>query len=316
MHKNNLTNPEHHDPDNFMYIVHGIMGCSGCVDEPIPTVPDVKLDLGEINFGTADISDISKIDLTTFYECIGNFSYDAKYFIDGGMSQTSNISNALRKVQDPNDFYSASLVGRLSQERMRRIFGSWGDRDISQLATFGTFGLILQPEDTDVWIAWDNDIGTPDDKEKRRDFAHKHKGKKKSWIDLLQTPLSYSKQASYNELVINGNPNTSIVGLFYTSIDEKSESTGKHLAQRTMDLLKRHLPVIPIPLVEDEEDQSENPETREKMRELRHLQMTCRLYESQEEFEHYFERFRQHGIQSLDFSNMKKSARFIPKKEK
>ncbi len=307
MYKCHLTNPEQHDPDNFIYIVHGVMNYSGCVDTLVPAGLDAKFDFdssgcvdepvsagldAKIDLSTADLS---KIDFTKFYENINNYSYNEICPNNGGVSQISSINHALRRIQDPDDFYSASLVGRLSQDRMKQVFGSWRDRDISQLATFGNFGFILQPEDQDVWVAWDNDIGTPHDKDKRREFAHKHRGKKKSWIDLLQTPLSYSRDASYNELVINGNPNTPVVGVFYLVMNEKSEIEGKRLAQITMALLKRQLPVVPVPWVKDEENQSEDPEIKEKRRELRGLQMTFQLRQSALEFENYWKQFQKYG---------------------
>ena len=185
---------------------------------------------------------------------------------------------ALQKVRNFRDFYSASLVGKLDSSRAKETL-DWSNGELSQLATFGNLGLIIKPEDTDVWVAWNSDIGTPGCKEERIPFVQKHKGKRKSVYDLMTDALKVSNPSvSYNELVIQGNPNVDITGLFYkTPCRSKLERQIKTVSQIVMDALKEELPIIEIPEPVNAKEYDEDPKIREQEKHLDSLRDSIAL---------------------------------------
>lgn len=244
----NLTNPKLHDPANFVYIVHGIM------DYGPYLLKNKKSSLEGIEIDLTEISDVVK------------------------------MHYVLQKIRDPEDFYSASLVGRLSASRAKEIL-SWGGGELSHLATFGNFGFIMKPEDTDIWVAWHSDIGVPRDKQERKEFAQKFQGRKKSVYDLMTKPLEQSNSdVTHNELLIKGNPSVEIVGLFYKSFGKKSERKGKISAQIALDTLKKEIPIIRIPGYVGVKKYDKDPKIREQEKHLDSLRDSIALSQALLEF--------------------------------
>jgi hypothetical protein len=228
-----LTDPAKHDPDNFIYLVHGVM------------------DYQQLSSNTSNPS--------------------------------ANIIKSLKRIRDSEDFYSASLVGKLTASRAKETT-DWCGGELSQLATFGRFGFILEPKDLDIWIAWNCDLGTPHDQEKRREFANKYRGRRKDVLDLLANPIGMSDGVNFNELVINGNQNTNIAGVFYKTTNKKTETEGKNLAQIAMDLLGKQLPVVVLHETIKLKEYDGDPKTQELQRELEGMRDILALQMSVREF--------------------------------
>jgi len=227
MFKIKLTDPKEHNPEDFVYLVHGLHNWHG--DE--------------------------------------KFSFD-------------QIQDRISNVQDPTQFYRASMIGHLDEEAAKKRFIYHGK--ISQLATFGNVGLILNPaHDGLVYVAWNCDLGSPGDHEELKKFAEKHKDKVRAPFSLLIETIEH-EYVKYNEMIVKGHPDTEVQGVFYQGLNQETEKEGKRLADIVSGVCKREIPVIGLPFKKKVD--SSNPEEREVQQELDILELQLQILQIKAEF--------------------------------
>ncbi len=165
---------------------------------------------------------------------------------DGNGVPFSSVRDKIGKIKDPNQFYSASLIGSLDAESAKRRLGY--EREVCQLGTFGHVGLVLNPAADDiVYVAWNCDIGSPDDSKELEGFAVQHKGKILSPCVLL-TDTRGNASVKYNEMIVRGDENTDITGVFYrTDFWESGRSDGERLRENVREVLQEEVPFIELP---------------------------------------------------------------------
>jgi RimJ/RimL family protein N-acetyltransferase len=174
------------------------------------------------------------------------------------------------KIKDPNLFYRASMVGVLSPEAVKQRFGS--QEEVYQVSTYNLFGLVLDPASDDiVHIAWNCDLGSPLEPRKLEQFVKEHEGKRRDLFTLLA-----NTREGYNELIIRGDEETKVVGVFYSPIDvEYFDSKAKVKSEILRDVVSefagRELPLVEIPptrkRVYTPEEQRRNREEYRKAKE-------------------------------------------------
>lgn len=201
-----LTDPNEHNPENFVYLVHGIL--------------------------------------------------------DGGNGiNPYEIERRTERVKDPDQFYRASMVACLDKKTAIEKL-SYHD-DIHQIATFGNVGIIIDPTDNGlVQIAWNCDLGSPVDPEELRKYVEEHKGKIKNPFGLLTQTLK-NPLYNYNELILKGDKETEIKGVFYREGDIESHRKAGLLAGVVHRLYQVEIPVIGLPPNKRPDYDNVNPQDRE-----------------------------------------------------
>lgn len=168
-------------------------------------------------------------------------------------SSQSLITDTIARLRSPTKFFSASLVGKLDAQSAKEKLGY--DGIVFQTDTCGLAGLIVEPHtDDDIWIAWNCDIGSARPSEDYfRKFASEHQGKVRSPLTLL-TRADGILAIYWNELVLQGNPQIRIAGVFYPATDLQSswgKNYGKLLAQVVSELEGKEIPLIELPSPQD-----------------------------------------------------------------
>lgn len=180
MYREILTNPKRHNPDNFIYLVHGMMG----EDE--------------------------------------NYSFQI-------------VKETINKIKDPAQFYRASLICNLKPENTKE--------KIVQLGIFGLVGFIINPMVEElIQIAWNCDLGGPEDQESLRYYVEIHKGK------IRQPSTLLTETREHNELIVKGDKKTSIRGVFYKDVSKEAEKIGESLERKARKILRHKIPIVKIPL--------------------------------------------------------------------
>ncbi len=205
-----LTNPKEHDPNNFIYLVHGI------------------------NNGINSIMNEETIKKVT-------------------------------RIKNPNEYYRASLVGKLNEETAKEMFGL--NQEIYQIGTYTNIGLIIKPpNDSIIQIAWNCDIGSPLNQEELKCFVKKHRGKIKYPLELLIGTKNSPNEPliNYNEIILKGDPNTRIVGIFYRqSLILKDE--GERLRRIVSKVIKENVSLIELPIAKSKNyNRIKDPEERKR----------------------------------------------------
>ncbi len=170
------------------------------------------------------------------------------YLVHGiNYDKTANeIEQILSRINTPGCFYSASLIGKLSKDKALRLLDY--PHEINQTYTFGLIGFIVQPEkDEDIYIAWNCDIGSPLEPSELKEFARKHRGKKKSIVKLLTNAVGI-KYIRYNELILQGSEDTKISGIFYREgLNEIGKEKLSLLTEVIEDFTKSKIPIVALP---------------------------------------------------------------------
>jgi len=144
------------------------------------------------------------------------------------------------RILTPGQFYSGSLVGHLDEADAKQVLRYHGG-NVHQTSTFGKYGFIINPSEEAIRIAWNHDLGRPFPDE-LPDYMKRNDGKIKSPIRLLtQVPKD-----SYSEIVLEGNKNSKIQGVFYkvTDLDNKDIVFSKRWRAKALqlaDLVSRQL---------------------------------------------------------------------------
>lgn len=150
------------------------------------------------------------------------------------------VKKQVDMLTKPGSYYHCSLVGQLDEMSASRTFGF--SRPIRQTGIYGLVALILKiSSDVPIQIAWNTDLGSPSDYTRLKEFVRDNKGKLRTPLELLaKIPKSYN---SYNELILEGNPETKIMGIVFTK-----HRDSKEMAERLFSLVNLELPLITIPL--------------------------------------------------------------------
>lgn len=153
-----------------------------------------------------------------------------------------DVEERLTRLRNPDIFYRASLIGKLPEETAKQKFGYHGN--IAQTDTFGIEGFIVRPPLDDlIAIAWNSDIGSPHNGEGLKEFVLEHRGKVKAPFYLLTQTIGLAR-ARYNELIIQGHPETEVQAAFWNKGCPKSSTIVHELTQQA---LGRELPLIELP---------------------------------------------------------------------
>jgi hypothetical protein len=104
------------------------------------------------------------------------------------------LQSRMYTLTTPGEFYSASLIGRIGA--------------VEHTDTFTTYGLIVRPPESSIYVAWNCDLGT---KDKKAEVAMKNRGRVMSPHILLR------ESVGHNEVLAEGNPLTKVEGVFCKS---------------------------------------------------------------------------------------------------
>jgi|TARA_Y100000310_G_C20605398_1_gene775225 hypothetical protein len=157
-----------------------------------------------------------------------------------------DVEQKINRIKDPEGFYRGSLIGRLEAETAKEKI-HWHGGPVSQTATFGNQGLILDPSSDDiVYIAWNCDLGSPWQNGEFKEWIMQHKGKKKDPLDLLTHSVGPS-WANYNEMALRGDPATNVSGVFYVDLDDRAAFEGRLLQEMVSVLKGQDVPIIALP---------------------------------------------------------------------
>jgi hypothetical protein len=201
------------------------------------------------------------------------------------------MKSKVNRVRDPNRFYRASIIASLNGEAARQRIG-WCGGDVHQLGTFGNVGVMVDPaHDGLVQIAWNCDLGSPLDSKELEKFIKEHRGKIKYPLTLL-TKTQGPDDIKYNELILKGDKNTSVKGVFFKPQDSKTEYRGRQLGEVVSELMKNQVPVIELPVAPIKNyGDIKDPKERETMRTLDNLRLQNEIMQAHLEF-HRPELFR------------------------
>jgi len=189
-----LTDPAHHDPENFCYIVHGI--------NPVSVLDLFKL------------------------------TPEQQYAVFA-----EELEWKIKSFTNPRLFYNASLVGILEGAAHTR--------------TFSPFGVIIAPPYEDsVVIAASRDLGSPTNYFVRalgentdfEEFVERFRGYHRPVNELLHG-------RNYNHLILQGDPDTRIAGVYYTRFDQVLDDVGVMWGKTAEKIVGRSLPVAGLPFL-------------------------------------------------------------------
>lgn len=123
------------------------------------------------------------------------------------------LNRRIDNLYNPNFHYCASLIGIFEKS------------EIYQVGTFRNKGLILKPDPQYIRIAWLQEVGSPIEEKQLEKWLDKHDGKILDPYEILEKTHDI-----YNQLVLTGNPNLEIQGIFYT--DEARKSSVEKFSNR------------------------------------------------------------------------------------
>lgn len=198
---------------------------------------------------------------------------------------SKEMKDKVNLIRDPNQFYRASMIAHLNAEAAKKRI-NWHGGEVYQMGTFGKVGLIVDPAyDSLVQIAWNCDLESPCDQKELEKFVQKHKGKIRCPLILL-TNTDGLDDIKYNELILKGDENTSVKGVFFKPQDSKTENKGKQLREIVSELMQNEVPLIelPLPLPIKNYDNIKNLEKREMTKRLDDLIAQSKIHQLHLEF--------------------------------
>lgn len=223
-----------------------------------------------------------------------NFIYLVHGILDwnGNGISSHELREKLKRINDPNQFYRASLIAHLNEGSARKRFGYHGE--ITQSGTFGDIGVILNPvNEESLYIAWNCDLGSPWDPVQLKEYAQKHRGKRKYPLALLTQTVGPS-DIKYNELILQGDEDTLVQGVFFREDDVKTKDKARMLTNIACEISQKDLPAIelspyPKPFYESISD----PKEREIAIQCEVLRTSSEIMQAQKEFRDFWERKRE-----------------------
>jgi hypothetical protein len=155
------------------------------------------------------------------------------------------LERKLENLKSPGLFYRSSMVGVMPPEKVEKL--GWGNQKIFQVGTYGNCGFVMDYSDVAenvIKIAWNSDIGSPNDQAKLGAYVAKHQYKIKYPFTLLTQTVG-EPSIKYNELIAEGHEKTKIGGVFY-----RGPTKGKALGviENLEGLLGESLPLVELPL--------------------------------------------------------------------
>ncbi len=215
-----------------------------------------------------------------------DFIYLVHSFLDwnGNGISHQEMEDKVNRVRDPNQFYRASIIAHLDGESAKQKIG-WYGGEVYQMGTFGNIGIIVDPAyDGLVQIAWNCDIGSPWDPNDLKKYVQEHKGKIRYPLTLL-TQTKGDDSIKYNELILKGDTQTSVKGVFFRPMDSKTEYKGRQLGAVVSEIMQTEIPVIELPAPSIEKyDDIKDPKEREMMRTCKNLQAQNEIMQTNLEF--------------------------------
>lgn len=157
------------------------------------------------------------------------------------------IEEKVRRIFDPNQFYNGSLIARMTPPSAKVRLG-WSEGDIAQTRAFSNLGLIIAPSSEDlIYVAWNCELGSPLDPAELKDFAIKHRGKKRHIINLLTNVFGcpYIPNSGYNHIIMRGDTTTNIRGIYCVETINKTEV--ESLNDIIEKVTGRKVPIIAFP---------------------------------------------------------------------
>lgn len=169
-----------------------------------------------------------------------NFIYITHGVISGGGRPRKDVVEyAVSKIKNHEEFYRASLIGKLTAENAKKLLGY--DGSVSRIAPFGPEGLIVEPQNDDaIQIAWSHDLSSPKHPQ-YSEWVKSHKGKIKTPLDILTYTL-----IGHNEMALRGDTKTNIAGVFYVAISPKIP-VRRELADIVSEIEGQEIPLVPLP---------------------------------------------------------------------
>ena len=215
-----------------------------------------------------------------------DFIYIVHGFMPRGKEPPEFMARKVDRIFDEDKFFCASMIGNLSEENAKKRFG-YG-RKIAQTGNFGGYGLILRPEDENVYVAWNSDIGSPTDEERLNKFALKNKYKRKTPFELL-TETPDLKGLKYNEMIIRGSKGNKVEGVFYQD-GWKGVEEGNHEELKSIlsKIYETELPLVELPEFKNSYDVPEGVD-EDTWRRVNVLSTQSQIMQSQIEFDNYWE---------------------------
>ena len=214
-----------------------------------------------------------------------DFIYLVYSLIDlhGNSISPQKMRDKVNRVRDPNQFYSASMIAHLDKESAKKRIGYI--REVYQIGTFGDIGIIVDPAYNDlVKIAWNCDLGSPLDPKELENFVQEHKGKIKNPLTLL-TQTRGPAGFKYNELILKGDENTVVKGVFFKPQYSRTEYEGKQLGAIVSEIMQSEVPIIELPATPiNNYDNIKDPKEREKRRALDDIKSQSESMEAHLEF--------------------------------
>jgi len=194
------------------------------------------------------------------------------------------LKRRIERIKNPYMFYSGSLIGCLDEEATKRRLIHY--QKVNQTGTFGDVGLILNPAEEDIYVAWNCDLGSPTETKSLNDFAIKNRGKIKTPFELLTKTVG-PENLKCNELVLHGNPGREIQGVFVRG--KRGIDKAASLAELVNMRENKDIPIIHLPeYSEDSYNKIVDPIEREEYRQLSFLQTQCEIMQASQEFRDFY----------------------------
>lgn len=174
------------------------------------------------------------------------------------------IRQRISRAIDPNRFYSASLIGRLSPKAAEERFG-YREGEIDRQVIYGGMGVVIDIlGDEVIYMASHKDLGVPMHPDELREYAMAHRGEIEDPLTLLAKKLDRVGEhpLRYNELVVRGHQDSRIRALVQCNEDpsegdakkspysrERSrlDEEGRLIGDVACDIAGEDLPLIDLP---------------------------------------------------------------------
>lgn len=216
-----------------------------------------------------------------------DFIYIVHGFVPRGEEVVTKelMARKVDRIKDEDKFFSASMIGCLSEENAKKRFGC--RKEIRQIGNFGGYGLIIRPADENVYVAWNCDIGSPTDEERLKRFAYENKNKRKPPLKIL-TDTPDPNGLKYNEMIIRGGKENKVEGVFYQR-DWGGVEEGKHeeLASVLNKIYNTGMPLIELPELNLGYDKAEDVD-EDTWRRTNVLSTQFQIMQLQVEFDNYW----------------------------
>jgi hypothetical protein len=169
------------------------------------------------------------------------------YIVNGFVSMSnekkkldvSEFEGKVKRIVDSSKFYNASIIGRIPKQVASEKLGY--ENEVKHLSTFGRVGLIVKPHEESIHVAYNGDMLAPVDEEMLGWYANRNKGKIKNPKNLLTKSLF----GMYNHIIIKGDENTRIEGIFCQCLG-KDDNNVAELKAAAEKVAGEDLPIVDV----------------------------------------------------------------------